>query len=118
MKNELSRDPMHDPTSFYDDLAPHYHLIFEDGEVARKCQAMVLAHLIKEVCETAETVLNCVGGSGPWFWIDRARYSITATDLCPRAVDQTRKTANSVSLNLNIGIEMVKLLVGLRLCRH
>ncbi len=97
---------MTDPPSFYDDFAEYYHLIFDDWEASRKRQARALDRLISTLHGSeVVTVLDCACGIGTQaLGLAELGYQVTATDLSSKAVEQARKTALSMGLNLKFGV--------------
>ncbi len=73
---------MNDTQHFYDDLADHYHLIFQDWETSRKRQAEVLGRLIHNLLDQeASTVLDCACGIGTQaLGLAELGFQVTATD--------------------------------------
>lgn len=68
----------------YDDLADHYHLIFEDWELAVERQAAVLSSVLHRDCDLAATarVLDCACGIGTQsLGLSKLGFRITGCDL-------------------------------------
>lgn len=74
--------------SFYDDLAPYYHLLYGDWENAIVTQAAALATLLREAgVEPGEPVLDAACGVGTQtIGLLAHRYQVTASDISPGAI--------------------------------
>ena len=78
-------------TSFYDDLASSYHLIFENWDRAVARQGVVLSALLPSPSE-AGMVLDCACGIGTQaFALARAGYAVEGTDLSALAIERARR---------------------------
>lgn len=80
---------------FYDELSIDYHLLFPDWEAAMQQQARTLDQLIKKYAKgQAGTLLDCACGIGTQaIGLAQSGYSITATDLSPKAIARARQEA-------------------------
>lgn len=73
--------------TFYDELAPHYHLIYADWDASIARQGIALTALIGEDWPGARTVLDVAVGVGTQALGLAARgYTVIGSDLSPLAV--------------------------------
>jgi SAM-dependent methyltransferase len=88
--------------AFYDDLAPLYHLVYEDWETTLARQGGALASLIAEHWGPgAHTVLDAALGIGTQSLGLLARgFRVTGSDLSPGAVARARREAIARGLPL------------------
>jgi SAM-dependent methyltransferase len=89
--------------AFYDELAPLYHLIFENWEASVARQGTALASLIDEHWGTgARTVLDAAVGIGTQaLGLLALGFRVTGSDLSPTAVDRARREADARRLSLS-----------------
>jgi glycine/sarcosine N-methyltransferase len=88
----------------YDQLADHYHLIFEDWESSMARQADALSLILKRECSSGTTtrVLDCACGIGTQaLGLAKLGFQVTAADLSPRAVARLRAEASHRGLHLH-----------------
>jgi SAM-dependent methyltransferase len=87
-------------TSFYDQLAPFYHLVYADWEASIRKQASDLDGIIREFWgERVESVLDVACGVGTQsLGLASLGYCVTASDLSARAVERARAEAASRKL--------------------
>jgi SAM-dependent methyltransferase len=86
---------------FYDQLAPYYHLIFEDWQASIDRQGNWLDAFIKAEWPSTRTVLDAAAGIGTQALGLAARgYRVTASDLSSGAVDRARKEAELRGLEI------------------
>lgn len=80
--------------AFYDELAPLYHLVYEDWEASVARQGAELASLIREHWGGARSVLDAAVGIGTQALglLDQG-FDVTASDLSPEAVGRARREA-------------------------
>lgn len=91
------------PRDCYDELASHYHLIFENWEASISRQAEALAPILKRECNSAGTIriLDCACGIGTQaLGLARMRFDVTASDLSAAAVARLRLEASQRHLNI------------------
>src|SRR6478672_6135370 len=76
--------------SFYDELAPFYHLLYPDWEVAISRQGDALAALLRELgLEPGDAVLDAACGIGTQaLGLLKHGYSVTASDASPAAIER------------------------------
>ncbi len=79
----------------YDELAAHYHLIYEDWEAAITRQGNILYHLIRaEGLSPPATILDCTCGIGTQaLGLAAAGYAVTGSDHSAPAVTRARAEA-------------------------
>ncbi|HET6175698.1 MAG TPA: class I SAM-dependent methyltransferase [Candidatus Sulfotelmatobacter sp.] len=80
----------------YDDLADHYHLVFENWEASMARQSEVLGSLLERANGAANTmrVLDCACGIGTQaLGLAKAGFKVTASDISSRAVARLRVEA-------------------------
>lgn len=122
---------MTDVTQFYDELATHYTMIFQEWDMAVQQQGDVLDKFIRaylklgekhlltiEVDADAPTeplanlinvselrVLDCACGIGTQaIGLALRGYQVHATDLSPVSIDEARKHAQRLNANLTFGV--------------
>src|SRR5687767_14309020 len=83
--------------SFYDDLAPYYHLIYGDWEEAIKRQGTALSTLLSEAGVTKDDlVLDAASGIGTQtLGLLKQGYRVTASDISPGAIARLRAELDS-----------------------
>lgn len=94
---------MHDQQlnqKFYDELSGDYHLLFEDWDAAIQQQARTLDQLIKKYAtRKTNTLMDCACGIGTQaIGLAQLGYSITATDLSPKAIERAEQEAQQRQL--------------------
>jgi len=92
-----------DARDCYDDLADHYHLIFENWESSIARQADVLGSILKQECDSAGAmrILDCACGIGTQaLGLAKRGFAVTASDLSPRAVARFRTEASQRGLQI------------------
>jgi glycine/sarcosine N-methyltransferase len=82
-------------TSFYDDLADNYHLIFADWRGSMRWQAEALDKLIrKSRPASVRRILDCACGIGTQaIGLAQLDYDVTGTDISRRSVDRAAREA-------------------------
>lgn len=93
-------------TSFYDKLAPFYHLIYGDWEASIPRQAVTLDNLIQEVWgPDVRSVLDVSCGIGTQaLGLAERGYSVTASDVSPAAVARARREAEKRRLRIHFAV--------------
>lgn len=87
---------MSDPVeSFYDDLAPYYHLIFADWIQSIDWQASILGPILERATGKASPgVLDCACGIGTQaLGLAQRGHRVVASDLSRAAIERARKEA-------------------------
>jgi SAM-dependent methyltransferase len=88
----------------YDELADHYHLIFENWEASMARHAEALSPILKRECGSEPTlrVFDCACGIGTQaLGLSKLGFEVTASDLSPRAIARLRWEASQRGLHLN-----------------
>lgn len=86
---------------FYDQLAPYYHLIFEDWQASIDRQGNWLDAFIQTEWPSTRTVLDAAAGIGTQALGLAARgYRVTASDISSGAVDRARREAELRGLEI------------------
>lgn len=100
------------PSAFYDDLAEHYHLIFQDWQTSIDWQAGVLGPLIERECgKRPARILDCCCGIGTQSLGLAARgHQVTGSDLSPAAIARARREAAERNLAVEFHVTDVRLL--------
>lgn len=95
----LSLSEMQD---FYNDLAPHYHLLFDDWDAGMGRQGRQLSALIGERWPGASSILDVSCGIGTQAIALAANgYRVTASDLSAKAVERATLEARKRSLDIS-----------------
>ncbi|MFE3269323.1 class I SAM-dependent methyltransferase [Streptomyces sp. NPDC059215] len=82
---------------FYDELAPDYHLMFQDWDASMAYQAEVLSELVRQSLGTGpHAVLDCSCGIGTQaIGLARAGHQVVGSDLSPVAAARAAAEAAS-----------------------
>lgn len=100
MKNEAEVT-----TKFYDDMAPLYHLVYENWDASIVRQANMLESVFKERWSDAIDLLDVSCGIGTQtLGLAAKGYRITASDLAPGAVGRAREEALSRGLDIQFSV--------------
>ncbi len=87
--------------NFYDDLAPEYHLIYEDWNTAVDHQSVALDRLVRSRLPDAQTVLDCSCGIGTQaLGLAGHGYKVHGTDVSERALERARLEAVRRALDI------------------
>jgi glycine/sarcosine N-methyltransferase len=86
--------------TFYDDLADHYHLIFEDWDRSILRQAAILSPLMERyVSGRALRILDCACGIGTQtIGLSMRGHHLVGSDLSPASVARARREVESKEL--------------------
>lgn len=88
---------------FYDALAEHYHLIFEDWEKSIARQSAILNRLIGAEASGPMKILDCACGIGTQALGFAMRgHRVVGSDLSPQAVARARREAANRGLELEM----------------
>jgi glycine/sarcosine N-methyltransferase len=96
-----------DPTDCYDELAPHYHLLFENWESSMEQQAAALDPLLERECGPPNTtrILDCACGIGTQaLGLAKLGFRVSGCDVSSRAVERARLEASQRSLDLPFSV--------------
>lgn len=91
---------------FYKQLAPLYHLIYEDWDAAIQAQGELLGEIIRqEWGSSAQRLLDVSCGIGTQSLALAARgFAVTASDLSPDAVKRARREAQTRHLEIQFSV--------------
>ncbi len=91
---------------FYESLADHYHLIFDDWSRAIERQAEILNRLLaSEVANHPLKILDCACGIGTQaIGLAGLGHQIFASDLSPAAIARAQREAGHRSLNISFQV--------------
>lgn len=95
-----------DTAGFYDDLAEHYHLIFEDWGRSVQRQAGTLGPLLEnKLARGPLKILDCACGIGTQaLGLAQRGHTVVATDLSKAAVKRAAREASSLGLNIEFHV--------------
>ncbi|GGD90297.1 class I SAM-dependent methyltransferase [Paenibacillus nasutitermitis] len=98
-----------DVSSFYDELADSYHLIYEDWNAAIARQGDILNRFIRARMDDPQSrgisLLDCSCGIGTQtIGLAERGFAVTATDISPRSVARARSEAAKLGLAITFGI--------------
>ncbi len=96
-----------DPTlSFYEALAPDYHLLFVDWPAAFREQAKTLNNLIRlEFGERSLAIYDCACGIGTQaLGLAEIGHQVSAADVSPSAVARARSEAESLGVQVDFDV--------------
>jgi SAM-dependent methyltransferase len=91
----------------YDELASHYHLIFENWEASIERQASVLGPILERECgpPNATRVLDVACGIGTQsLGLARRGFQITGCDISLAAIDRARREATLRNLDIQFSV--------------
>ncbi len=91
---------------FYDDLAQHYHLIFDDWDKSMERQQRVLSSLLSSHSVPPQAhLLDCACGIGTQaIGFARAGYQVVASDISAAAVARARLEAAKRGLDISFHV--------------
>jgi glycine/sarcosine N-methyltransferase len=102
-----------DAKECYDELASHYHLIFENWEASVERQAAVLGPILERECGKAKLtrVLDCACGIGTQaLGLAKLGFRVSGCDVSRGAVERARLEASRRGLELQLsGADMLDL---------
>ncbi len=89
-------------TSFYDALAPYYHLIYPDWEASSQRQSQALDMLLGEIgIAPGSRILDAAAGIGTQaLGLAAAGYDVSASDVSSGAIDRLRREAARRELSI------------------
>jgi SAM-dependent methyltransferase len=105
------------PAECYDELAAHYHLMFENWEASIERQATVLRAILERECgpPNATRVLDCACGIGTQtLGLARLGFRVTGCDVSLRAVERARTEALQRGLEVKLFVANMLDLTGVR----
>lgn len=90
---------------FYDDLAPFYHLLFDDWDTGIARQGRHLSAIIRDHWPRASSILDVSCGIGTQAIALAANgYRLTASDLSAGAIDRARPEAQKRGLDISFSV--------------
>lgn len=100
------QESQRDVREFYDELAEHYHLIFENWGASIARQAGILGPLIESAAGPAPLrILDCACGIGTQsIGFARRGHAVTASDLSSAAVARAKREAAQRELAINFQV--------------
>lgn len=98
--------------SFYDQLAPYYHLLYRDWENSVTKQGEALAKLLRGAgISGGESVLDAACGIGTQtLGLVQHGYRVTASDISPGAIERLRKELARRSLHATTHVDDLRTL--------
>jgi SAM-dependent methyltransferase len=98
--------------SFYDELAPFYHLLYPDWEAAISRQGNALTALLRELgIEPGDAVLDAACGIGTQaLGLLKHGYSVTASDTSPAAIERFKGEVEARALQATTYVDDMRTL--------
>lgn len=96
-----------DPKQCYDELAAHYHLLFENWDSAIARQASILGPILERECgpPNATLVLDVACGIGTQsLGLAKLGFQITGCDISPAAIERARREASQRNLDIQFSV--------------
>ncbi len=92
--------------SFYDDLAPYYHLIFEDWDCSIAWQASILGPILERATSKASPhILDCACGIGTQaLGLAQRGHHVVGSDLSQSAIERARSEAQQRQLSVDFHV--------------
>ena len=92
--------------SFYDGLAPYYHLIYQDWEASSKRQSEALVAFLKECgIRPGDRVLDAAAGIGTQtLGLAAAGYTLSASDILAGAIERLGREASGRELSVRVQV--------------
>ncbi len=101
---------MNEILPFYDAMAAHYHLIFQDWEVSMRRQGGIIASLLP-VPESAGPILDCACGIGTQsLALAKLGFQIDGSDLSASEVARAQQEAAARSLPIRFWVDDMRIL--------
>jgi SAM-dependent methyltransferase len=103
---------MSNPASFYDRLAPYYHLLYGDWEASIAKQGAALAHLLDtHGVRPGDPILDAASGIGTQtIGLAANGYDVTASDCSPVAIDRLKRELIARGLSGSAYVDDLRLL--------
>jgi len=96
-----------DTSESYNELASHYHLIFENWEASLDRQATALSSILKQECSLDGTarILDCACGIGTQsLGLAKMGFRITGCDISSKSIERARLEAEKRNLNIQFSV--------------
>jgi SAM-dependent methyltransferase len=95
-----------DTARSYDELADHYHLMFENWDASMERQAAALSSILHRRGLTATaSILDCACGIGTQaLGLAKVGFHVSGCDISPRAVERARMEASLRSLDIQFSV--------------
>ena len=96
-----------DTAETYDELAEHYHLMFENWEASIERQTAALSSILQRRCGLTSTspILDCACGIGTQaLGLARVGFRMTGCDVSSGAVERARLEASRRSLDIQFSV--------------
>lgn len=100
------------PSAFYDDLAEHYHLIFQDWQTSIDWQAGILGPLLERECGPSGIqsgtlrILDCCCGIGTQaLGLAKRGHQVTGSDVSSAAIARARREAAQRGLAIDFHVD-------------
>ena len=105
-----------DPKECYDELASHYHLLFENWEASMDRQTAILGPILERECRKSggTRVLDCACGIGTQaLGLAKLGFRVTGCDVSVGAIERARQEASRRGLELRLSVANMLDLAGL-----
>ena len=97
-------------SAFYDEMAEHYHLIFQDWEVAMRRQGDVIASLLPPPTQVGP-ILDCACGIGTQsLALATLGFQVDASDLSPSEAARAQREAAARGLPIRVWVDDMRML--------
>ncbi|HEY2912673.1 MAG TPA: class I SAM-dependent methyltransferase [Candidatus Angelobacter sp.] len=96
-----------DTSASYNELASHYHLIFENWEASIDRQAAVLSSILKRECSLDGTalILDCACGIGTQsLGLAKMGFRVTGCDISSKSIERARLEAEKRNLDIRFSV--------------
>jgi|SRR5579864_1345499 len=96
-----------DTSESYNELASHYHLIFENWEASIDRQAAVLSSVLERECslDGAARILDCACGIGTQsLGLAKKGFRVTGCDISSKSIERARLEAKKRSLDIQFSV--------------
>lgn len=96
-----------DTSESYDELADHYHLMFENWEASVERQAAALSSILERKCGLPSTarILDCACGIGTQaLGLAKLGFRVSGCDISPHSVERARLEASQRSLDIQFSV--------------
>ena len=105
------------PARFYDELAPYYHLLYGNWELAISRQGTALAAILLSYIEPGSAVLDAASGVGTQtLGLLMQGYRVTASDISPKAIERLKTELSRRALQANAHVDDLRTLAYAASC--